>query len=603
MLHPNVITSTEHIGNFEPRGAAAEKSKQVMAYVLAFSADGTAKDVTVRYLRKRQWPGKTKGFRIPIEKLPIYNSNGKIIRHEEYDWFKRIMRGYARPGKNRTLADDIEDDGDLVPLQPETDEKKKLAEPDTLQGYKQSPDFVLERHLRREEALRPGSKPVKHFHAGKGEKATKEPVFKRSDVVIAKSAETWHKEGRHVRVGEQPVKKVAYRAVTLVRKREIEDQTRDMDGVKPTQGLYAEYQTEWIIPDPIGPDRAIPRNAFNNIDVYVPSMVPRGAIHIPLKGTAKVCKRLGIDFAEACTGFEFGKQRAVPVITGVVVAEENEDLVIDAWREDERVRQEKDGKKREERSLKLWKKFLRGLRVRDRIEREYGSRHMDEDITGISHDEGAGGGFVPEHEEDQSDGFLRSNDEGMSGGFTRNEDDDNQSARGFMRDEDQATEANNGGGGFLVSEEDIGDLEIIGGSQDPSKKRRTQCSSASQAIDQHLPTPISLQAMHAGAEVPDGSDDPVDIAQDGSTDEQQETIAETNSVADDSDDEDDLDFVESGLTSKKQKSPRSNAAASIKKTQKANSKAKAHSERQQPKKGKRRSMRNAAATNSPYFSQ
>ena len=58
-------------------------------------------------------------------------------------------------------------------------------------------------------------------------------------------------------------------------------------------------------------------------------MIPKGAVHIPLKSTVRICKRLGIDFAEAVTGFEFGKQRAVPVITGVVVADGNEQTVID----------------------------------------------------------------------------------------------------------------------------------------------------------------------------------------------------------------------------------------------------------------------------------
>ena len=40
----------------------------------------------------------------------------------------------------------------------------------------------------------------------------------------------------------------------------------------------------------------------------------KGAVHtigIPLKSSVRTCKRLGIDFAEAVIGFEFGKQRAV----------------------------------------------------------------------------------------------------------------------------------------------------------------------------------------------------------------------------------------------------------------------------------------------------
>jgi len=68
------------------------------------------------------------------------------------------------------------------------------------------------------------------------------------------------------------------------------------------------------------------------------------------KGIAKIGKALGISYAEACvslsphtcydkqlrrdaqTGFEFKKQRAIPVITGIVVAEENETLVMDVSR-------------------------------------------------------------------------------------------------------------------------------------------------------------------------------------------------------------------------------------------------------------------------------
>lgn len=115
------------------------------------------------------------------------------------------------------------------------------------------------------------------------------------------------------------MKMVPVRAVTLTRKREVEEAERD--GEKLKQGLYALHQTDWIIPPPIV-NGVIPKNAFGNMDCYVSTMVPKGAVHIPLKSTVRICKRLGIDFAEAVTGFEFGKQRAVPVITGVVVAEE-----------------------------------------------------------------------------------------------------------------------------------------------------------------------------------------------------------------------------------------------------------------------------------------
>ena len=200
--------------------------------------------------------------------------------------------------------------------------------------------------------------------------------------MVCRTGESWHKEGRQVKPGEHPMKMVPVRAVTLLRKREVEEAERDT-GEKLKQGLYARDQTDWIIPPPIE-NGLIPKNAFGNIDCYVPTMVPEGAVHIRYKGTVKVCKKLEIDYAEAVTGFEFGKQRAVPVITGVVVAKQYEKMVIDAWKIDEEERRKKEDGKREKVALAMWRKFLMGLRIVERVREEYGgdaAAHVKEDIN------------------------------------------------------------------------------------------------------------------------------------------------------------------------------------------------------------------------------
>ncbi|KAL8731428.1 MAG: hypothetical protein Q9166_003403 [cf. Caloplaca sp. 2 TL-2023] len=368
ILTPAVAANPEHLAAFEPRGTKADKAKQVFAYVIAYSPDGSAKDVTTRYLKKHMWPGRTKGVRLPVEKVSIYNSRGKITHHEEYDWFKTVMSGYTRPDHMRTAVDDIEEVKDLKPIKPEKKDPK--ANEGTLQFYKTSAEYVLERHLRREEAIIPGAKPVKTFTTGKGDDIKEEPVFLRRDVMICRTGESWHKEGRQIKPLQQPMKMVPIRAVTLTRKREVEEAERD-GGEKLKQGLYAWDQTEWIIPPPIV-DGVIPKNAYGNMDCFVPTMVPEGAVHIPLRSTAKICKRLGIDFAEAVTGFEFGKQRAVPVITGVVVAKGHEDLVIGEWEKDEEERKIKEEGKREKVALAMWRKLVMGLRIIERVRDEYG---------------------------------------------------------------------------------------------------------------------------------------------------------------------------------------------------------------------------------------
>lgn len=431
VLTQAVPTNSDQLSLFEPRGASADKAKQVFAYVVAYSDDGTAKEVTTRYLKRHMWPGRTKGMRMPVEKVPVYNKRGKIKHHEDYDWFKTVMSGYSRTHKMRTIVDNLEEAKDLKAVKPEKKESK--VSEDTLQGYKTSAEYVLERHLRREEALRPGSEPVKTFASGKGDKAKEEAVYRREDVEVCRTGESWHKEGRAIKMHELPMKMVPVRAVTLTRKREVEEVERDT-GEKLKQGLYAWNQTDWIIPPPIK-NGVIPKNAFGNMDCYVPTMVPKGAVHIPLRKTMGICKRLGFDYAEAVTGFEFGNKRAVPVITGVVVAEENEHVVIDLWEKDEEERRIKEEGKREKTALATWRKWLMGLRIVQRVREEYGEdadAHMREEMNP----------FTNQNRAKRSVRADADHNLDQSGDATNHPDKDRGS--GFLDEDDF------GGGGFLL---------------------------------------------------------------------------------------------------------------------------------------------------------
>lgn len=484
-----VASTQDLLSTFEPRGKLADQAKQVICYTIAHSHDGTAKDVTVRYLKRHQLPGRTKGYRLPIERIPIHNKRGKVVKHEDYDWFKTVMSGYERPFKKRTAADDLEESTDLKPFKPANE--KPRPESESLQWYKQSAEYVLERHLRREEAILPTAKPVKTFTTGKGDKAKAEPVFYRKDVVECKSAETWRKEGRDIRVGAQPLKMVPVRAVTLNRKREMEEAERDT-GEKLKQGLYSREQTDWIIPPPIV-DGVIPKNGYGNMDLFVPTMCPAGAVHIPLRGTKAICRKLEIDFAEAVTGFEFGKQRAVPVIMGVVVAEENEEAVMEAWREIEEERRRKEDVKRQAGAISMWRKFVMGLRIVERMRTEYAKGEgkgeeinpfvnrkrdvkVDEmDVDGVERED------------------LREQDEVMEGGgfFLPGHEEEEVPNR---RQDDEVSER---GGGFLLEED----------AEDKPASKIHDAAAQSAPI-----TPMSLQSLHRKAAKTDDASDPEDSA-------------------------------------------------------------------------------------------
>ncbi|KAJ9136467.1 DNA repair protein rhp42 [Pleurostoma richardsiae] len=411
-----IATNRELVETFEPRGGKADKAKQIIAYVIGYSQDGTAKDVTVRYLKRQMLPGRTKGMRFPIEKVPVYNKNGKIKRYDQFDWFKSVMRGYTRGSRKHpiTEVDEEEEATDLKPAQPQKKEVKEGEE--TLQYYKQSAEFVLERHLKREEALLRTAKPVKVFKSkAKGDKIVEENVYLRKDVVQVKSAETWHKQGRAPIPGEEPLKKAPYRAATTNRRREIAE-AEAATGQKVLQGLYSYNQTEWIIPPPIQ-NGIIPKNEYGNIDLFVDHMCPEGAVHVPFRGAMRVCKRLGIDYAEAVVDFEFGHRMAVPVIQGVVIAEEYHDQVMEEVAKDEAERARKEDEKRRKAALAMWRKLLMGMRIVERIRRDHG--HIKDDFEAFGHSqkdnrdalssdnrgdgEDMAGGFLPEGYEEEGD--------------------------------------------------------------------------------------------------------------------------------------------------------------------------------------------------------
>jgi xeroderma pigmentosum group C-complementing protein len=58
---------------------------------------------------------------------------------------------------------------------------------------------------------------------------------------------------------------------------------------------------------------------------------------------------------------------------GIVVTSENEELVMDAWQAEEVIRVEKEATKKQKEVLARWKKFLVGLRIRQRINNIYGT--------------------------------------------------------------------------------------------------------------------------------------------------------------------------------------------------------------------------------------
>ncbi|KAF7716003.1 Uncharacterized protein PECH_001916 [Penicillium ucsense] len=391
-----------------------------MSYVVAFEDDASARDVTRRYAKA--FNAKTRKVR--VESTP----NGE-------KWWNMALAAYEKP-----FLEDRDDD-EFAEL---TTKSAAEGMPRNLMDFKDHPVYALERHLRRNEVIFP-----KHVvgHVGLSKAGSKndnlETVYRRSDVHVVRSADRWYRLGRDVKVGEQPLKHVTAHKAKSGFASDEEDQENE------ETPLYAEYQTEVYQPPPVVQGR-LPKNAYGNLDVYVPSMVPSGAVHVRHPDAARAANLLGIDYADAVTGFEFRGRRGTAVFSGIVVVKENLEALqetISAIADD---RRQAAMEARSEESLRLWRLFLTKLRIAERVKvyasedetMDSGTRRdspRDSETERTSH---KGGGFLP----GEGGGFLP--DEG--GGFLPEE------GGGSLPEEDE---------GFLA--EDVGlNLDRLAGAAD-----------------------------------------------------------------------------------------------------------------------------------------
>lgn len=364
---------------FEP---PASDNLNSMTYVLAFEDDGSAKDVTRRYT---QW------FNAKTRKQRVESTKGGD------QWWEHTMSFFQKAFTE--LRDEIED-ADLV--------RRAATEamPRNVQDFKGHPIYVLERHLRMNEVIQPRHE-VGKVTAGPSKNAKLESVFRRRDVHVCRTADAWYRRGRDVNEGEQPLKRVVPKRKRDAAPQLVNDFEDEGEDAEEGMALYAEYQTSFYQPPPVA-DGQIPRNAYGNLDIYVPSMIPTGAAHIRHPLAAQAAKVLDINFVEAVTGFEFKGRQGTAVIDGVVVEIGMCNAMVNVIEALESQASEEIEAQRSRIVLGMWKRWLTALRVREKVHRDYGDKQDGQHSTNVPNDdddinpdeyEDAGGGFMPEASE------------------------------------------------------------------------------------------------------------------------------------------------------------------------------------------------------------
>lgn len=175
--------------------------------------------------------------------------------------------------------------------------------------------------------------------------------------------------------------------------------------------LYAINQTIEYQSPPVVNGR-IPKNVYGNLDIYVPSMVPPGGAHVMHPECARAARLLGIDYGDAVTGFAFKGRHGTAIFNGAVVASEYVAAIqeIIGGFANERVQEEE--ARRSWEAIRMWRRLLAGLRVRERIEgyhiegevEEQPGAQVDLVDQSIGHGAGGGGGFFPAGDADDMAG-------------------------------------------------------------------------------------------------------------------------------------------------------------------------------------------------------
>lgn len=278
-------------------------------------------------------------------------------------------------------SSDSGDEHDKIEAKELTGNVENEKIPTSKAAFKQSPFYVIPSVLNSQDVLHPDARK-RICGVFKGEL-----VYRRSDVSKALRDRKWLYQGRKVREGEadKPVKqikarkkpvKTGFNALSTYGVSE-EAQNEKIASINKAKGkedngmdnLYGIWQTEAWSPPYVGPDDAIPINQYKNVEL---ALINPGLTHMIQPRLASVAKKLAIQYAPCMLGFEGSRGGGTPTIRGIVVHNHNVALLQEAYIEFESHAVEKEREERRKLILKKWKRLVKGMLTKERIDREYG---------------------------------------------------------------------------------------------------------------------------------------------------------------------------------------------------------------------------------------
>jgi len=308
---------SQTVGNI---GIVEETIDHPLVYVIGIDENGSVKDLSPKYAFK--WCTVTRKQRIPGS------------------WWNDTLQPYLT---------DVHADKEDIEIK---DLLLGRPIPNTISDFKDHPLYALKRHLLKFEAIYPEESQVLGY-------CNLEPIYARECVHTLHTRETWLKQARIVKRGEE-----AYKSVKARPKRgQKAEEERRVD-------VFGHWQTEVYTPPPVI-DGKIQRNEYGNVELFQPSMLPKGACHIQLPGIYKIAKLLDIDCAPAMMGWDFSCGHCHPVIDGIVTAEENRPTLLAAWDQRQDDSRKKQQEKKEKKIYERWRLLIRGVLLKERVQKHF----------------------------------------------------------------------------------------------------------------------------------------------------------------------------------------------------------------------------------------
>eukprot|EP01101_Sappina_pedata_P007929 TRINITY_DN428_c1_g1_i1.p1 TRINITY_DN428_c1_g1~~TRINITY_DN428_c1_g1_i1.p1 ORF type:complete len:657 (-),score=115.43 TRINITY_DN428_c1_g1_i1:71-2041(-) len=304
------------------------------------------------------------------EKKPAGGQSLKIMKGDDAFWIDNTLAFFYEGTKKEETV--------------QIDHQKEVDKFTSQALFKRDKTYVLEKDILTYMEVHP-REPVAVFKTIN--------VYLRENLYLLHSIDKWLQNGREVKAGEQPLKRVKSRANALHGvKKTKKKQEKELDSLrigpsvpdeddddfgmnqedqseekeKDTIGLYGIWQTEVFKAVP-PKDGRISRNRFGNIYLFKPEMLPEGTTFLTEPGLGKTARKLGIDWSAAQTGWEYQGRRAFPAFGGIVVCSEFKDSLLLAYEEEKATSEQNRLDKIRKNAMARWNKFAKALQVVRRL--------------------------------------------------------------------------------------------------------------------------------------------------------------------------------------------------------------------------------------------